>query len=753
LRRPVSLAPVTPQSIYEPLAALDDPAAAELVINNVAPRAVQVRYTIYSLAGESVVTGDLSLAPVEVRYLRVAELLQNIDDKGHRELGGISLSYDGWVKGVLGQILYLGGKARNSVDGVFFHVTDLPSNTQSATWSMPPHSKTTLILGNSSDSVLSAKLSLDGHGQRDITISAHATRLVQLEGGEQVGAHFATVSYIGPRGTLRETGYILGDNGYAAPIRFYDREDSPQADLFATGLPLRNATVTMTLLNTGTAEVTARPHLFPVGSQTQTPVALDAIRLGVGQSAMLSLNSTHVPLLGISTDMVSVHIESNGQPGDLIGSLVSERLDEASNDVEVAEVPLRVAGNPGQSTGSYPLRLDDDFTSQVTITNAGSEERKYSAYLQMMPSGKYVFPVSSLAPGETALFDINEIRDGHQKDAFGHTLMPDLKTAKFVWSIASPFGEDRMIGRAYVRSSSNSISASFSCGIPCPNVCQGPFVDPNLPAGLGFGTSSSGSVWQERNDAYGNITNYPTYLNGSFDTTNIVSDSESSGTYQMTGLNLGSTNLNYLFTWADIQFDSVDCFVDGPFTQTETNPIDVLSVTFSNPPPNFVVIGQTATLAATVTPTNNSTPISLSISSPAALVSPTGTFTANTNVVVKGLTVGTATLNATIPNLDGGTPITVGSTSLPVTSAAPTAIVALRTSATVSSDDAAKSSYQTAEGTINLGPIIASGKLTGCFIGSEGVGTITPSNYTGSVTLHRVIIRDATYTNSTSTGG
>ena len=63
-------------------------------------------------------------------------------------------------------------------------------------------------------------------------------------------------------------------------------------------------------------------------------------------------------------------------------------------------------------------------------------------------------------------------------------------------------------------------------------------------------------------------------------------------------------------------------------------------------------------------PTGNTVPISLSISGPAAIDSPTGTFTQSTDVIVKGLSAGTATITATVSNSDGAT--TVGSTSFTV---------------------------------------------------------------------------------------
>ena len=129
---------------------------------------------------------------------------------------------------------------------------------------------------------------------------------------------------------------------------------------------------------------------------------------------------------------------------------------------------------------------------------------------------------------------------------------------------------------------------------------------------------------------------------------------------------------------------------------------------------DYVIVGQTATTNATVS-SPNSQPISLSISSAAAVVSPTGTFTKSTPVQVKGLSVGTATLNATVSNSDGTTP-TVGTTSFPVTSAAPTVVVSQNASNNqkVSADDSAGANYQSVEGTLNLGAIIGSGSSQGC---------------------------------------
>ena len=82
-----------------------------------------------------------------------------------------------------------------------------------------------------------------------------------------------------------------------------------------------------------------------------------------------------------------------------------------------------------------------------------------------------------------------------------------------------------------------------------------------------------------------------------------------------------------------------------------------------------------------------------------------------------------------------------------------TAAISQRSSGTVSSDDAASANYQTKVGTMNLGNIIETGTLQGCGVGAETIGTIAPSSYTGKVIIHRVIVDQGLYINSTDAGG
>lgn len=118
-----------------------------------------------------------------------------------------------------------------------------------------------------------------------------------------------------------------------------------------------------------------------------------------------------------------------------------------------------------------------------------------------------------------------------------------------------------------------------------------------------------------------------------------------------TGVAIGSTTTR-ASAYEQVFNERLNCPIEPvyPSGPDNVNP----SVSFS-PPITSVAVGQTATTTATVTPpSGNTTPISLSMTGGAEIVSPTGTFTESTTVIVKGVTAGSATLSATITNPDGG---------------------------------------------------------------------------------------------------
>jgi hypothetical protein len=672
------LPPIAPQSLYSPLAVLDDPANARLVLNNTSLQNLEVRYTIYSREGEILALDKLMVPASEIRFVLMSELLQSTGEGHRRDLGGIQLDYLGRPIGLLAQITFLRGTERSSIDGIFPEDTDFPSARQSATWSMPPASDATLILGNSSGIKVTAKLTIDSRKPEEIVLPAHGTRLINVKGEQddervRTRPHHATVTFDGPKGALRETGFVVADAGYGAPIRFYDRGAARQADLFATDVPARDATLAMTLFNTSEEEVAVHPQLFPIGGNL-SPIDLSPVKIGPRQAVFVDLAEASASLNNGKTDSVSMHVGSSGAPGDIIGSLVSVRRGERSDEDGVsparrdlvAEVPIHDPGSPGHSTGSYPLRFDGDYTNLVTITNVSNEEKKFLAFIAMS-AAKYIFNPQVLKPGETARFDVNAIKTKQEKDAFGHALPPDLKVAKFVWSIGAPYGSARMIGRNHMVSARNGVSASFSCGVCCPGGSRGPFPTPEPGGIMGLGSFANGSVtFESTNDCQGDFTSFPGTLSEfgavSFDNTNVCTQTDTNGGYQMHAIGVGSANMTYVTQILDISFDSQDCFQNGPFQQPATDNVVVFSASMACNP-SSVTRGQNSTCSITVTgaPTGST-------------ISYTGwKFTDGTNNVTSnnsasswsGIIVTSGTVSAQV-TVNGSSPVTV-SANLTVT--------------------------------------------------------------------------------------
>lgn len=163
-------------------------------------------------------------------------------------------------------------------------------------------------------------------------------------------------------------------------------------------------------------------------------------------------------------DTVSVQILNSGAPGSLIGAAYSrERGTQLTYDV-----PLRDSGKNRNGSGSYPWRIDNDYSTVVAISNIGDQPARFQVELRY-PGGPYSIKQRDLGPGETAMFDLRQLRDEQQPDRTGKTLPSTLDRGQFHWSIVATPGDARIIGRAEVVSRSARVASSYSCPVCCPD--------------------------------------------------------------------------------------------------------------------------------------------------------------------------------------------------------------------------------------------------------------------------------------------
>jgi hypothetical protein len=83
-------------------------------------------------------------------------------------------------------------------------------------------------------------------------------------------------------------------------------------------------------------------------------------------------------------------------------------------------------------TGAYPWKISDGYRTLVYITNISDQEVDFSSQINYA-GGKFIYAPRKLRPGETAVFDLQKIRDEQMQDSAGHTLPEGVSIGQFNW--------------------------------------------------------------------------------------------------------------------------------------------------------------------------------------------------------------------------------------------------------------------------------------------------------------------------------
>lgn len=269
-----------------------------------------------------------------------------------------------------------------------------------------------------------------------------------------------------------------------------------QQNLYATNFRLHGASTKLALRNTGTEDIVATPRFRPVKGDPNDFIDLGGISLKPDETKSVDLDSLSRGTYGRSDfDTVSVDILNTGSKGSLIGSLSG--VDE--NNGLTYDVPLRDSGGPRNLSGAYPWRLDGDVSTIVAITNVTALDAQFVVQINF-PGGPYLLDPQKLPAGNTAIFDLRQIRDRQLPDRNGHTIPRSVKGGQFRWYIRSG---GHLIGRAEMLSVSRGISSSYSCGNPCPPHYDYGYIDPD-PTDVPVGDSEAHNVLEIDVDSYSN---------------------------------------------------------------------------------------------------------------------------------------------------------------------------------------------------------------------------------------------------------
>lgn len=398
---------------------------------------------------------------------------------------------------------------RNSVD-VLFTVMDTPrSNIREAVWRMPSNGRAAIAMGNYSDTPATATLTFSNGETEQFNIAPYATKIITRQSAQnQSEAESVKIASNGEMGRLITAGLITTTNGnFTSGIRFYDTQNVVQPNLYATNFRLKNSTPYLVLKNTTENAITAQPRFLPIAGEGSGVVQLPTVTIPA--NAVKKVNLT--PLVNAAAsrqdlDSAAVQIINSGGAGSLIGA-----LNTTNNTTGISsDIPLRDSGPPRNSTGGYPVRLDDDFTTILSITNVASTTAKFTMQINY-GGGPYALYPQDIAPGATKTFDIRKLRDQQTPDSKGGKLPLDLTVAQLRWSAIGD-ASMQLIGRNEIVSASGKVSSSYSCNTCCRVSFFNAWMNPNSFDGF-IDDTNQYIAMQQDSDCYGNLM-YPYQVTG-----------------------------------------------------------------------------------------------------------------------------------------------------------------------------------------------------------------------------------------------
>jgi hypothetical protein len=491
-------ADVKDRSIFVPLGHAKYFGSVELGLNSRSTQSQQVTPTWYIAGGGTVVGAPISVDPSHVEFHSLSDYLPANVTLSPFE--GLELSYVGRFREIWAQATLVaepGADPSQSLDANFTLPGDFKSARLEAVWAGRPSDEIVLALANTSAEQIAVTVSHGGNHQ-EVILSPRAGSDLKIPAAQNgTGADWIELESSGPPAALRATGLVLSPNGKQPRLlRFFDPAAAAQEKLFATGLRVTGHSA-MALKNTTDGAVSAVVELQdPEDGHIISTVPSVLIPARQGVSVNLA------PVSGLRMDRVNVRVRNTGGAGSLIGSIHSK---DASAGVAF-EVPLRDSGPIRGSAGAYPLRIDGDYRSIVTITNVGEVAGTFIARI-VLSAGVYVFKPIKLNIGQSSFFDVLALRDQQVPDAFGHKLPLGLQQAQFRWSLHAPTTA-RFAGRGEMVSLNKHVSSSYSCGTCCPDSY---FAGHAYPGSLNLdaGDTATVDITEELEDCYGSRYEVP----------------------------------------------------------------------------------------------------------------------------------------------------------------------------------------------------------------------------------------------------
>lgn len=552
-----SCSPLGNQEIYIPLIDLPESQGGELVFNSRSPERMSVTPVFYTRNGERIVGDPVEIRSAEIRYVNIKDLLP-ARYRHRRDWGGFALTYYGTNREMWSQFRFLGVNGGGNIDEFFTVKDESRSALFEGAWWLPEKSEAVIALGNISDAATSVAVSFGNGHTRNVNLPPHATEVVKEQYRDE-GSASVELKVTGPVGSVVPAGLITTKDGsFNSVIRFYDPTKAKQPNLYANGFRLKGTTPHMVLKNTTQSSIAVLPRIIPLAGTTGT-LTLSQVSLSAYEAKEVDLSELRQATTGRGDlDVVSLEVTNWAAPGSVIGSLYG-----TNNRTGIDyDVPLRDSGPIRSMTGAYPWKIDRDYKSIAYVTNITDEQAEFVVELAY-EGGKFTLGPRKLQPRETAVFDLEQIRNDRARDILGHMLPSNVSQGQFKWAVRGVTnGNIVLIGRTEMVSRHQNVSSSYSCPMDCGPVyeCQ---VDYPLFIDVGNAEPASATEMASWNYGY-TMGPYPVSASWSVDEPVASFDPSEASETAVNGVTNGQANLTGFVGYFDrYDWDGLNCVFLG----------------------------------------------------------------------------------------------------------------------------------------------------------------------------------------------
>ena len=456
--------------------------SAKLLLNNKGPLPIEVQPTLYSLSG---VRFDIPNVTVDANSHRFINLRDWAALAGNQFREGSMQLFHRGKDLVLGTQIYLTDEAHSlSFEEKLTELGKGSSRSEGVWWLPSPKGEVRLVLSNTTDAALSVSVKVQGESpKKDATatlnLAPHETRVLNVEAdimdrGHGAMSRFGAISVEhngGPGAVLARAMALEVDNGFSLPVQFSNPAGAKSSNIQGAGLRVAKAggeplSARVVVHNSSQTEMTVTgrvPYAMKDGSTGE--LYLPGLQLSNGETKVIDVTQ-FLKIQGVRrNDVVSAGLEFQ-YTGEL-GSLITCAFSVSEGGDQVFRVPLWDIAAQRSATGGYPWYIEGDSSTLVYIKNVTDQPRKFRMYL-MYAGGAYLYPLTTVAPGQTTTIDIRALRDNQVPDMNGKTIPLTESRGQLEWSMTG--GEDRvLIGRSEQVDLVHSISSNYACINCCGN--------------------------------------------------------------------------------------------------------------------------------------------------------------------------------------------------------------------------------------------------------------------------------------------